>query len=461
MKKAYFFLVLLFFGLKISLAQQNPSLNMRLLARWHDENIPRESGWVKNRYNEVWGWFNPKDGREYAVIGSTIGTHIIDITDIHHVYQAAFVKGRYDNAIHRDFKTLQEKYIVGVCDQGKSSLQIIDMSYLPDSVHVIYNGIDILNRSHNVYVEGNKIYAVFPIKNEDILESADLTVIDASDPGNPKEIKKYINSTHGRLHDLHVRNDTMYANAEGRGLHIVDMKDPFNPVPIAQVIAYPHAGYNHSGWLNEKGNVYVMADENHGLPVKILDVSKKDDPQIVSFLAPNMVVNPPASQPIPHNALVKGDIAFVSYYYHGVQVFDVSEPKTPKLVGSYDTYPDKDSLFYAGAWGVYPFLPSGHILASDTEYGLYVLGFNIDSTEKASVQVYPNYEQGYIKFFANQLLTAPTLKIYNVLGQLLYQKEILTEGSEFYVEFPAWATSLYFWTIEDKNKQFFSGKFLK
>ena len=49
-------------------------------------------------------------------------------------------------------------------------------------------------------------------------------------------------------------------------------------------------------------------------------------------------------------------------------------------VGNYDTAPSFGGDGFNGCWGVYPYLPSGLIIASDIEEGLYVLN--------------PNYVQG-------------------------------------------------------------------
>ncbi|MBK9258031.1 MAG: hypothetical protein IPM42_21485 [Saprospiraceae bacterium] len=47
----------------------------------------------------------------------------------------------------------------------------------------------------------------------------------------------------------------------------------------------------------------------------------------------------------------------------------------PEIVAYYDTEPSNTNYNqnYAGAWGVYPYLPSGSILASDIQNGLFVL----------------------------------------------------------------------------------------
>jgi hypothetical protein len=44
-----------------------------------------------------------------------------------------------------------------------------------------------------------------------------------------------------------------------------------------------------------------------------------------------------------------------------------------KESGLFDTYPLHDDTQGAGAWGVYPFLPSGNILVSDIQRGLFIV----------------------------------------------------------------------------------------
>ena len=58
---------------------------------------------IDNAYNEVWGY--ARDGKEYAIIGSTMGTHIFDVTDAVNSHEVVFIPGRVQgpSLIHRDF----------------------------------------------------------------------------------------------------------------------------------------------------------------------------------------------------------------------------------------------------------------------------------------------------------------------------------------------------------------------
>ena len=79
---------------------------------------------------------------------------------------------------------------------------------------------------------------------------------------------------------------------------------------------------------------------------------------------------------IPHNLIIRDNFVYVSYYHDGLQIFDISDPYNPIKAGYYDTYVPNNHNGYAGNWGVDPQLPSGIILVSDVQSGLFVLDFD-------------------------------------------------------------------------------------
>jgi choice-of-anchor B domain-containing protein len=42
-------------------------------------------------------------------------------------------------------------------------------------------------------------------------------------------------------------------------------------------------------------------------------------------------------------------------------------------IGFFDTYPNNDGANFNGVWSVYPYFPSGNILISDINGGLFVI----------------------------------------------------------------------------------------
>ena len=63
----------------------------------------------------------------------------------------------------------------------------------------------------------------------------------------------------------------------------------------------------------------------------------------------------------------------MSNYRRGLTILDISNPAEPTEIAFFDTYPNSDSASFNGAWGVFPYLPSGKLLVSDIETGLFIL----------------------------------------------------------------------------------------
>ena len=343
-----------------------------LLGNWDRPDLVGSSAY-NNTYNDVWGI--ALDGREYAVVGSTAGTHFIDVTDPADSQEVAFVAGEAagPSIIHRDYHNY-DCYLYAVCDEGYSSMQIIDVSYLPDSVSVVYDSDETLRQAHNIFIDTAeaKLYA-FAAFGGDQFSSA-LRIYDITDPVDPQYIEEYDQFGEidaGHVHDGYVQNGLGYLNCGYDGFAMVDFSDPTAPITLGTMTQYPFAGYNHSGWPSVDGQYYYLGDENHGYPMKVLDVSDPQDITAVGTLETGRPDNP--QQTIPHNQIVACDYLYVSYYYDGLQVYDISDPAAPQRVSYYDTSDWPFDNNYRGAWGIYPYLPSGNVLVTDMQNGLFIL----------------------------------------------------------------------------------------
>jgi hypothetical protein len=106
-------------------------------------------------------------------------------------------------------------------------------------------------------------------------------------------------------------------------------------------------------------------------------VSDIEDPQLKSIFRSNLLqLEEPLSDDgsVAHNPFIVGNTLLIAYYHDGVQAYDISNPSLPVLKGYYDTFSQNSSYYsYNGCWGLYPFLPSGNIIASDITNGLFIL----------------------------------------------------------------------------------------
>ena len=223
-----------------------------------------------------------------------------------------------------------------------------------------------------------------------------LKIFDISDPVDPQlmlncqsEIPNWSTQV-GYVHDIYVRDNIAFCNAED-ALWAVDFNDIEAPVFLGDLSGYIEAGYNHSGWLRPDGNYYALADETHGTRIKLVDVSDFTDMEIVSWFGTES-----HPQAIAHNLIFKDNILHVSYYHDGYQVWDTTDPSSPERVAYFDTSNEPHTTNYRGCWGIYPFLPSGVVLASDMQEGLFVFNVDLGETNSiaeaalAEVAVYPN-----------------------------------------------------------------------
>jgi hypothetical protein len=75
----------------------------------------------------------------------------------------------------------------------------------------------------------------------------------------------------------------------------------------------------------------------------------------------------------------------MSNYSRGLTILDISDPANPTPAGRFDTYPSSDATGFPGAWGAYPFLPSGNVLISDIDSGFYIVDENTRNVPEGSL----------------------------------------------------------------------------
>jgi len=413
--------------LPFSIKSQNVD-QAELLSHWKVDTIPG-SFTFDNAYNEIWGY--AKNENEYAIIGSTLGTHIIDVTNPSNIEELFFVAGAVSNPqiIHRDYHDYKD-YLYAVADEGaNSTLQIIDLSNLPESIEVVFDDNALIYRAHNIFIDTAQalLYGCITGGSDPVNNFVPLRVFDLTDPINPIVVNS-INSIDGvpfsQVHDAYVRDGIAYLNCGPTGFNIADFNDPMNPILLANLTSseYPQAGYNHSGWLSTGGDYYYMADETHGMDMKVLDVTSLPDITVVDTIDAGST----SSFSIPHNQVVAGDYLYASYYYDGLQVYDISDPSSPIRILEYSTTEIPHSNTYEGAWGVYPLLPSGNILVSDMQEGLFVVKGPEAVTANQSIQS-PQLDFTIFPNPAMDLISVNTfnknykeLKLIDMMGRVLF-----------------------------------------
>lgn len=315
--------------------------------------------------NDIWGYAD-SSGVEYAIIGLRNGTSIVSLADPANPVQVGYVPGA--NSTWRDIKTWGQ-YAYVTTDVGTDGLVVIDLSNLPNGVTstnwqptLTVNGQSgVFNKAHNIWIDENG-YAYISGAN---LGVGGVMILDVhTTPGTPI----YVGATPNNYsHDCYARGDTLYtADIYAGEFTIYDVSNKANPVFLGS--QQTDFSFAHNVWLSDDSQVLFTTDEKPNAPVGAYDVS---DPTNIIELDLFKPLQTLGQGVIPHNVHVWDDFLIVSYYTDGLILVDGSRPTNLIEVGNFDTYFTSSGGFN-GSWGAYPYLPSGKILVSDINSGLYI-----------------------------------------------------------------------------------------
>lgn len=337
--------------------------NMYLIANLNQHSAP-------GPYSAIWGYKAP-DGREYAIMGSYDGTVFADITDPANVTEVDFLPSTNPTSssnVWREMKTyLNYAYIVS--EVPNSGVQIVDLQYLPDSIRYVKKFIPAGHTStHSISQFGAYLY----LNGANSSFGNGVTVLDLSaDPENPVKRGGY-NASY--IHDCRVVNDTIYAaNIYESKVSIINATNKNSLSLITSFINLPNSG-PHNTAISPDGDYIFVTDEIGNSPrmMKIWDISDFGNITYVAGWQPTGITSS-----IIHNVECYGNYILAGHYSAGIRFVDVSNPYAPAEVAWYDTYPANNNSSYNGCWGGYMF-PSGKIIASDRQTGLYVLKTEFD-----------------------------------------------------------------------------------
>lgn len=322
------------------------------------------------RLSDVWGYVHP-DGTEYALVGTYEGVSIVSLANPSDPKEVAFIDGY--PSIWRDLKTWDDHMYV-IADEGEDGLLVANLSYLPDSVPYHYtipwsyyedsqNTFQI-KKGHNIWIdEFGRLYVV-GWNNSAGLGYPALFDLNAN-PWQPTQIRPV-----GMFyaHDLYARDNMLWTADiyEGHfsGFDITNINEPISLGSYST----PN-NFTHNVWLSDDGKTLFTTDERPESWIGAYDIS---DPENFRFLDRWRPDDAEQTGAIPHNVHVYNDYIVISYYTEGLIILDASKPDNLVKVAQYDTYPNEGTGF-RGAWGAYPYLPSGLVLVSDINTGLHVL----------------------------------------------------------------------------------------
>ena len=325
-----------------------------LMLQAQNVNVTHRSTMTFSNQNlaNIWGYSS--GGNEYALVGAKNGLIIVDVTDPDNPVEIVQIPGPTSD--WHEIKTYQH-YAYVVSEGGTIGIQVVDLSNLP-SPNLTYHNVtpgDIA-KAHALHVDETKGYLYVYGSN---LQGGKAAVFNLNnDPYNPSYVN-FVNFI-GYVHDGYVDNDLFYPAHVYQGkFAIVNMANKNSPVLLGS--QNTPGNFTHNTW--KSGNSLFTTDEVSNAYLTSYDVS---DPTDIKEL--DRIRITPGSGSIVHNTHVMDDYAVTSWYKDGFSIIDVSRPANIVETGRYDTYPNGAGNGFEGCWGVYPYFPSGTIVASNIRH---------------------------------------------------------------------------------------------
>ena len=343
--------------------------------------------------NDIWGWTDEQSGREFALVGQATGTAFVEVTTPTAPRYLGRLPSHTQSTHWRGVKTYKNyAYIVSDLNPGHG-LQIFDLNQLSAISPTVSASLPLTSglvftetahfagfgSAHNIAINQESGFAY--VVGGDACGAGGLYMLDLRVPTQPTFAGCYAGD--GYVHDTecliyhgphaaYVGHELCF-NANVSHLSIVDVSDKAHPVRIARWASRQNA-YIHQVWLTEDQRYFLMDDEfdertfGHNARTYLFDIHELTSPQLLNSYTST-------AHTIDHNLFIRDGYAYQANYTAGLRVLDLQAIASGVLteVAHLDTYPSTDDLNFTGAWGAYPYFPSGTIVLNTIDRGLFVL----------------------------------------------------------------------------------------
>ena len=420
--------IISFFLITISIHGFSQSLNMSLVGSYH-------STWNNSRGSDVWGWVDNSTNKEYALVCLRDRFSVINLSTPSAPTVEFYIDESSYQSNWRDVKTYGHyAYVTTEAYEGLLIVDLTDMTgntFWRVSTFTSSNGTNSVYflAARNIYIDENGIAYIFGATDPalpvtDPSQPSGVIFLDlASNPTGPEYLGGWQDYY---TNDGMVRGDTLWAACIGEGeFFAVDVSDKTNPTVMGQHSS--PTGFPNNCWISDNGNYLFVSEEVSNGFITSYDVTDLNNIQEADRIRAT-----PGFASSPKNVIVDGDFLICSYYRDGTIVYDITFPNNMIEVGYYDSFSGVGTG-YDGNWGIYPFLPSNLILATD---------INTNPTGNGKLNIYDRqfqqgcYVQGTVTDASNgnslsgvnvEILTTTATTSTNISGD--YQIGTLSSGT--------------------------------
>lgn len=379
--------------------------------------------------NDSWGWTDPDNGNEYAIMCLSNGTAFIDITDPVNPIYLGKLPTQTDPSTWRDAKVYNNHAFI-VSEASGHGMQVFDLTRLRNvtnppvtfTTDALYSGF---GRAHNIVINEENGFA-YAVGTQQF--SGGPYIVNIENPTSPFFVSGYglVDYTHDAQVVIYSGPDQdhvgkeLYIGSNENEVVILDITNK-NNVQLISTAQYTNVAYSHQGWFTEDQRFFLMGDEidelNFGFNTRtvVFDFTDLDNPfQSFEYFGPTSAID--------HNGYVRGDKYYLANYTAGMRVINVSDIENQNMseLGFFDTHPENDNAGFDGAWSVYPYFASGNIVISDMNRGFFLVKDpNFLSTESFivdSFSIFPNPVKDFVTINSENT-TINTIRIINTMGQ--------------------------------------------
>lgn len=259
---------------------------------------------------------------------------------------------------------------------GQNGITLLELSDPQHPTVVVRYSMDLTPGVHNVWIDGDQVYAVVDGSSPAI--GSGLAVIDIVDPAAPETVATFWGGS-SFLHDVYVRDGLAFLSHWDAGLIILDVGNgvaggsPDQPVEVGRTAI--DGGNAHNAWYwPATGYVFVGDEYGERRAMHVVDATDLRNPREVAiYLVPGET---------PHNFWLDEErgILFAAWYTQGLRAIDVTGELLGELhrqgrevaasmyggIGGCQSTPDRTCT-----WA--PQLHEGEVYLSDLNSGLWIL----------------------------------------------------------------------------------------
>jgi choice-of-anchor B domain-containing protein len=351
-----------------------------------------------------WGWTDPSNGKEYAVVGRTTGTSFVDISNpaspvyLGNLPSATGTSSWRELAVHNN-----HAYIVSD-NNGAHGMQIFNLTRLrtvtnPPVTFTADARTTSFGRGHTIHI--NDATGIIYVNGSDTC-SGGPRMFNTTSPLSPTFLgclsgDGYTHDSQGVIYagpDAAFKGREILVASNEDTVTVWDVTTKTSPVMLARK-TYAGRGYTHQGRFTENHRYFVVDDEldesNFGGNTRtyVWDMATLTNPVLIGTYTGTTAA-------IDHNQFIKGNFSYQATYRAGLRILDltnIANPSTMTEAGFFDVDPASNAATFAGTWHVYPYYPSGNVALFNIQQGLIIVRPNLGGNPNPPVTVYSdNFE---------------------------------------------------------------------